>query len=234
MWCRWEICQRRGLRALPERCSTTTADGKAAVGSSVTPLMKAAHRVRSHGSQTFRSAKDGAAIRVEGTGPGEGLLQDPLVGLILVLRDLFKNHIPLELECLLAQRGIENQVKQQLEGQRCLIRRDQHMEMNIIKSSCSIAAAPEGFNRPVEFSCPKPLTALEHHVFEEVSHPLLTRFFRSTSSSAPKVKTGERCIRHFSCDTSHAVCQRPMRQLWAGERRDQSRLDGLFTRLVIR
>ena len=195
--------------------------------------MKAAHRIRSHGSQAFRSAEDGAAIRVRVAGPAEGLLQNPLVGLILILRDLFKHHIPLELECFLAQRGIENQFKQQLEGQRCLIRRDQHMEVNVIKTSRSIAAAPKGFNSSVEFSCPKPLAALEHHVFEEVSHPLLTRFFRSTSSSAPKVKTGEGCIGHFSCDTSHAVCQRPMGQLWAGKQRDQGRLVRLFTRLVI-
>ena len=145
------------------------------------------------------------------TAPGTKLLE-------LSIND----HVALEIERLLGQRRIQNEIKQQLESHRGLIRWDQHVEVNIIKTRCSVAAAPQGFNGSVEFTGAKTLAALEHHVFQKVSHSLLPRSFRGASSTAPEIQAHQRCIWHFRRNTMHAIRQRPMGQLRAGEGGDQN------------
>ena len=108
------------------------------------------------------------------TSPCERLLQDLFIRLILVLRDFLENHIALQLEGVLRQGRIQHQVKQQLQCHRSLLRWNEHVEMNIVEARCGIAAAPEGFDGSVECTGLHPLTALEHHVLEEMGHALFT------------------------------------------------------------
>jgi hypothetical protein len=92
-------------------------------------------------------------------------LEHLLVGLISVLSNLFKHHIPLHAVGVLSQGRIQHKVKQQVEGVLSAAGRHQNVEVHIIKTRSRIAAATKGLNPTIKFAGLQRCTALKHHVF---------------------------------------------------------------------
>lgn len=179
---------------------------------SVAALMERAHGFRVHGQQAGAFPEDGASIGVVRAALLQQLLQNQLIRLIGVLGHLLQHHLPLQAEGLLLQGRVQNQIQQQIKGLLARLGRDQNVEMHVIKAGGGIAAAAKGLDGQIKGTSLQPLTALEHHVFQEVRHPFLSSSLREASGSTPEVKAGERSFGHLGCHAAHTVGEGPMVQ----------------------
>ena len=82
------------------------------------------------------------------------------------------------------------------------------MVVNVIEASGGIAVATHRLDAKVEFARPKPLTALEHHVFKEMGHAAFGGGFKNAACAAPKVEAYQRRIGQKQADHSGAVGQK--------------------------
>ena len=108
--------------------------------------MKRPHGLGRHGLQAAGGTQDGSAVGVLVTARAQQQLQDLLIGLIGVLSDLFKHHPPFRVEPVRLEAWLQHQFQQQIQRFAGSIRWCQYVEVNVIKASGGIAAAPQSFD----------------------------------------------------------------------------------------
>ena len=157
-----------------------------------------------------------------GTTSAEQHLQDQFIGLIGALGDLLQHHLPLGGEVMLHHRRMQHQIQQQIQGTGGLLGGNQHVEMHVVESGGCIGAASESFNLSIEGSCWQLIASLEHEVFKEVRHPLLTPLLVGASSATPEIEASQCSFRHRRCDDTDAVGQFPTVEVRPDQRSAQN------------
>jgi len=122
-----------------------------------------------HAFHRLPSAQDGVPIRMATPEAGSVKVEDQIVGGILHGGDLFQDHLPLQLQVLVPEEGVQDQVRENFQSQGKVLVQDPGLEAGVLSGGVGVQGASQALQRQGDLPSRALPGTLEDHVLQEVA-----------------------------------------------------------------